>query len=109
MVGPLVPVELGPHAAARHNPTVASASTRKREPKCIRVLPLWFFPAAFFPHCSRDAGRECAGCRSYSHGLFGHYEFCWSGVNSVKSPTRSVLEHPFDKQLPLGPFQWVPM
>src|SRR5207247_6075023 len=30
-----------PHAAARHNPTVASASARKRNPKCIRVLPLW--------------------------------------------------------------------
>src|SRR5258706_1492091 len=30
-----------PHAAARHNPTVASASARKRNPNCIRVLPLW--------------------------------------------------------------------
>src|SRR2546422_9814922 len=36
VVGPV-----DPHAAARHNPTVASASARKRNPNCIRVLPLW--------------------------------------------------------------------
>src|SRR5258708_5420062 len=30
-----------PHAAARNNPTDASASARKRNPNCIRVLPLW--------------------------------------------------------------------
>src|SRR5712692_7535601 len=37
---PVVPL-VEPHAAARHNPTVASASARKRDPNCIRVLPLW--------------------------------------------------------------------
>src|ERR1700741_2358002 len=39
---PVVP-PLVPPAAGRPNPTVASASARKRDPNCIRVLPLWLF------------------------------------------------------------------
>src|ERR1700687_5779851 len=38
-----------PQAATANKPTHASAIARKRVPNCIRVLPLWIDPAAFFP------------------------------------------------------------
>src|SRR4029077_9419032 len=81
----VVVVPEDPHAAARHNPAVASASARKRIPKCIRVLPLWLVLQPSSRIAAAMRGESAPVCRSYSHGLFGQHEFCCSGKKGVKS------------------------
>src|SRR5579872_2104733 len=82
-----------PQATATNNPALASEIARMRNPRCIRVLPLYLI----LPPSSRGRpGRECADSRSYSHSLYGQSEFCCGGVTGVKFIAARRSERPFD-------------
>src|SRR5665213_1557779 len=94
----LVPPPLVPHAATTNKAADASATARKRLPKCIRVLPLLIDdPAAFFPG-STDFGARVRRQQVYSHSLFGLDEFSGSPPVSVKYGL-SRPERPFGSGL----------
>src|SRR5205807_8814017 len=67
-------VVVPPQATAAKTPAVASANARMLTPGCIRVLPL----RLFLQPSSRDAGRECAGGRSYSRPQRPNRILLWS-------------------------------